>query len=95
MCYMAHRNRIGVREARQNLSVYLDRVKAGEALEITERGVPVALLAPLPGRTGVVGRLAAEGRATPARNPSTNVGPALKVALPRALTEILDDLRAD
>ena len=40
--------RVGVREMRQNLSVYLDRVKAGETLHITEYGQVVALLAPLP-----------------------------------------------
>lgn len=39
--------RVGVRELRQNLSVYLRRVKGGERLEVTERGVPVAVLAPL------------------------------------------------
>ncbi len=39
--------RVGVRELRQNLSVYLERVKAGESLEVTERGQPVARLAPL------------------------------------------------
>ena len=30
--------RVGVRELRQNLSVYLDRVKAGETLTVTEHG---------------------------------------------------------
>ncbi len=40
--------RVGVRELRQNLSVYLDRVKEGERMEVTERGKPVALLVPLP-----------------------------------------------
>jgi prevent-host-death family protein len=39
--------RVGVRELRQNLSVYLRRVQEGEALEVTERGRPVALLGPL------------------------------------------------
>lgn len=38
--------RIGVRELRQNASVYLRLVKAGETIEVTERGVPVAVLAP-------------------------------------------------
>jgi prevent-host-death family protein len=41
------RARVGVRELRQNLSVYLDRVKAGESLEVTEHGHPVAQLVPL------------------------------------------------
>ena len=29
--------RVGIRELRQNLSVYIDRVKAGETLEVTEQ----------------------------------------------------------
>jgi len=37
---------VGVRELRQNLSRYLDRVKAGEGLEVTERGRVVARLIP-------------------------------------------------
>ena len=35
---------VGVRELRQNLSRYLDRVKLGEALVVTERGREVARL---------------------------------------------------
>ena len=38
---------VGVRELRQNLSVYLRRVKAGERLVVTERNVAVAELVPL------------------------------------------------
>lgn len=37
---------VGVRELRQNLSKYLDRVKAGEALVVSERGHEVARLVP-------------------------------------------------
>src|SRR2546423_1249097 len=37
---------VGVRELRQNLSKYLDRVKAGEDLVVTERGKVVARLVP-------------------------------------------------
>ena len=37
--------RVGVRELRQNLSRYLDRVKAGEDLVVTEHGREVARLA--------------------------------------------------
>ena len=37
---------VGVRELRQNLSRYLDRVKAGEGLVVTERGREVARLIP-------------------------------------------------
>ncbi len=37
---------MGVRELRQNLSRYLERVKAGEGLVVTERGREVARLIP-------------------------------------------------
>lgn len=37
---------VAVRELRQNLSRYLDRVKAGESLVVTERGREVARLIP-------------------------------------------------
>ena len=38
---------VGVRELRQNLSKYLDRVKAGEDLVVTEHGREVARLMPM------------------------------------------------
>ena len=77
MCYMESRQsprrprlstspRVGVRELRQNLSVYLERVIAGERLEVTDHGHPVALLIPLPPAATLVERLVAEGRAIPA-----------------------------
>jgi prevent-host-death family protein len=48
MCYRATHmaDRVGVRELRQNLSRYLERVKAGEGLVVTERGLEVARLIP-------------------------------------------------
>jgi prevent-host-death family protein len=58
---------VGVRELRQNLSVYLTSVKRGEAFEVTEHGRPVARLLPNVGDVDPLERLIAEGRATPAR----------------------------
>ena len=69
--------RVGVRELRQNLSVYLDRVKAGETLEVTEHGQPVAQLGPRPVKPlSILDRMIAEGRATrgdrgPSNDPAT------------------------
>lgn len=57
---------VGVRELRQNLSVYLDRVKDGETLQVTEFGRVVALLTPLPAeKLSTFERMVREGRATP------------------------------
>lgn len=39
---------VGVRELRQRASELLRRVEAGESIEVTDRGRPVALLTPLP-----------------------------------------------
>jgi prevent-host-death family protein len=39
---------VGVRELRQRASELLRRVENGETIEITDRGRPVAVLAPLP-----------------------------------------------
>lgn len=63
MCVM---ERIGVREARQNLSVYLRRVAQGEAFTVTEHGRPVALLAPVPPDDDPLADLIASGRLRPA-----------------------------
>lgn len=66
--------RIGVRELRQHASRYLALVKAGETVEVTERGELVALLAP-PGRArDTRDRLVASGRLVPATSPSGRLG---------------------
>ena len=109
MCYMARTSatapahpapigRVGVRELRQNLSIYLDRVVAGESLEVTDRGRAVAMLVPLrPGAT-LVDRLIASGRATPARHdllackiPRGRVQKGLGARLQQALQELRED----
>lgn len=65
MCYMttvAGVDDVGVRELRQNLSVYLRRIAQGETLRVTEHGHPVALLTPVPKtESAALDRLEAEG----------------------------------
>lgn len=39
---------VGIRELRQRASELLRRVEAGESIEVTDRGRPVAVLAPIP-----------------------------------------------
>jgi antitoxin (DNA-binding transcriptional repressor) of toxin-antitoxin stability system len=62
--------RIGVRELRQNASRYLALVKAGETVEVTERGELIALLAPPGDARNTRERLLASGRLIPATSPS-------------------------
>jgi prevent-host-death family protein len=87
-------DQIGVRELRQNLSVYLRRVREqGRRYEVTERGEPVAQLTPLSGdELSGWDRLVAEGRITlPARGWETLPPPA---RLPgRSLSDILREMR--
>lgn len=54
--------RVGIRELRQNLSVYLEQVKDGVTFEVTDRGTPVAVLAPIVGRISRIEILEAQGR---------------------------------
>jgi prevent-host-death family protein len=86
-------SRVGVRELRQNLSVYLRRVKAGETLEVTEHGQPVAELRPRAARpVSVIDRMLAEGRITPATVDHRTLVP--PPAVPgRPLSDILLEMR--
>jgi prevent-host-death family protein len=56
---------VGVRELRQRASELLRRVAAGETIEVTDRGRPVALLSPLPDGGALEG-LRAAGDVAPA-----------------------------
>jgi prevent-host-death family protein len=88
----ARTDRVGVRELRQNLSVYLRRVKEGEALDVTERGRTVARL--VPARETTLDRLIAEGKARSAtRDPRDLKGPPGPItdAVSRALEEQRED----
>jgi len=66
MCAM---ERVGVRAIRQNISVFLRRVQAGEAFTVTDHGSPVALLVPVPTSSDdALADLVAAGRVLPAAN---------------------------
>ena len=57
---------IGVRELRQRASELLRRVEQGETIEVTDRGRPVAILAPPP-KGSALERLRARGEIDSAR----------------------------
>lgn len=64
MCYiMWIMRRVGIRQLKQNADALVRRVVAGETIEITERGRPVARMVPLPGRS-MLDQMMADGRAT-------------------------------
>lgn len=64
---------VGVRELRQNASVYLRRVAAGESITVTDRGVPVAMLVPPPRDLALRERLIRNGELIPAERKDRSV----------------------
>ena len=60
---------VGIRELRSHLSRYVEQVKGGEEIVVTEHGRPVARLVPLNGERKI-DRLIREGVVTPARSRS-------------------------
>jgi antitoxin (DNA-binding transcriptional repressor) of toxin-antitoxin stability system len=84
--------RMGVRELRDTLTATIRRVRAGETIEVTHDGVPVALLTPVP--AGRLDRLVAAGEATrgvrDARPPGGH-----PVTGPRSASDALAEDRAE
>jgi len=68
---------VGVRELRNNLSRFLERVSAGEEVVVTDRGRAVARVVPVSGER-TLDSLVARGLVTPART--------RKAAAPRPIT---------
>jgi len=85
-------DRIGARELRQHASRYLDQVKAGETVEVTERGRLIALLVPPGPACSARDGLVASGRLLPRagalRLPR-------RVVVSRTSAEVLSELRDD
>lgn len=92
---------VTVSELNRQTARVLDRIKAGESLEISEYGRPVARLMPAAPTTGapLLDRLIAQGRAVPAANPGPipptppRDAPEADVSLSGTLAEMRDDER--
>ena len=87
--------RVGVRELRQNLSVYLRRVKSGRRLEVTERGRPVARLEPIADDDDPIAALERQGRIVRRGIGDLSRIRPLKLELERPLSAILEEMRED
>jgi prevent-host-death family protein len=86
---------VAVRALRQNLSVYLRRVEAGEAFEVTARGRAIAQLAPLPEPSTALERLVASGRATAPAGDLLKLGQPRGRRVSRRLSEALQEVRGE
>ena len=83
---------IGVRELRQHASRYLEEVAAGESIEITDRGQPVARLVPITGDPW--NDLISAGEVIQATRP-VSVGDIEPTEYPHSASEALARLRSD
>lgn len=88
---------VGIRELKARLSHYVKVANAGEQIVVTDRGVPVAVLAPPLRREGAdlparLRQLIAEGRASAAETPFTVI-PVSPFTATRTVEEILAEDR--
>lgn len=88
---MLHMDRVGVRELRLNVSQYLERVEAGETLEVTKRGRVIAVLAPAAPSRDARTHLIATGQLQPGRGDVRDLPPPVRSE--RSISEALRRLR--
>lgn len=88
--------KVGVRELRENLAAWLDRVQAGDEVIVTERGKSVARIGPVERRNRLE-QLIAEGRVTPARKPKSPIDRSRqpRVGGARTVSDIVIEQRRD
>jgi len=82
---------VGIRELRSSLSRYVERVKAGEEIVVTEHGRPVARLVPMDGERKI-DRLIREGVVIPARS-RTGWRPERLIPVKGSVSEIVIEQR--
>ena len=80
----------GIRELRDHLSRYLERVQAGEEIVVTDRGRAIARVLPIEGER-TIDRLIREGRITPAKQRKRSLPTPLKTS--GAVSDLIADQR--
>lgn len=86
---------VGIRELRQRASELLRRVEQGETIEVTDRGRPVAVLAPPPDGSPLE-QLRSRGEVEPAQADLDDLPEPLVLApAAESPSEVLRRLRAD
>ena len=84
---------VGVRDLRDHLSAYLERVKAGETITITEHGHPIARLVRDEPYSPRILELAAQGRLTLPTQPPVRWEDIPKVRYEGSIQDLLDEIR--
>lgn len=87
---------VGIRELRANLSAFVDRVKNGEDVILTERGRPVAKITRPGDALSKLEQLIASGEVTPAKRPKRPINTeGLPSPIGGTVTDILFELQGD
>lgn len=83
---------VGIRALQQNASAVIARAVAGESVDVTDRGRPVARIVPV--ATGHLEALIQSGLARPSRRRVTDLDPPI-ASRGRELGGLLNEARAD
>jgi prevent-host-death family protein len=83
---------VGIRDFRNELSRWLEVVKGGRDVVITDRGRPVARLIPATS-SKPLDRLIAMGLVRPPTSPKTPIDPSRRVPVKGSVSEIVSDQR--
>lgn len=85
-------NVVGIRDLRDHLSAYLERVKAGESLTITEHGKPIARIigSKYPPR---LLEMFARGEATPSTRPLSDLSKIKRTKITGSTQDLIDETR--
>jgi prevent-host-death family protein len=92
-------SRVGIRELKEHASAVIKRVEAGEVINVTDRGRPVARIIPLREGEDWFDQMVAEGQLIPAKRDLIEVlqedPPPPLMPGERSPFEVLMELRAD
>lgn len=83
---------VGVRDLKNQLSRYLVRVRAGEEIIITDRGLPVALISALDHSDDRLAALVASGAVRPPKN-TTRRRPTSRIKARDSVSDLVADQR--
>jgi prevent-host-death family protein len=92
MTVATSRIEVGVRDLKNNLSRYLDRVQEGEEVIVTDRGRPVARLSALDHSTDRLAELIAAGVVRPAKRTS-RVAPKRRIKPKGSVSDLVAEQR--
>lgn len=85
---------VGIRELKRRLSDYVDQASRGEIIQVTDRGRPKAILAPLPGR-GRLEQGIAEGWIRPGNGKAPDLGGRRRSKPSRPTADVIAEDRGD